>query len=154
MQSLVDKFFPPPPPSVPSIASAASASASSSQHYRAKHVTPIRSAAEDSQITLELIPAPPVVVAAASASASQLPPRMPALRLPFIVTSPDVTVISVKRYVCSRLGLPASEVDDIELVCNGLIQGNEHSLRFIRKTRWHTPGTDLVLGYRRKTVHL
>ena len=101
---------------------------------------------------------------------------MPPLQRPVIRTSGRLKIVSIKKYLVQRLGLKDTQssvrlLDDvivfsfidrfvlmttsllilsrqIEILCNGDVVGNEHSLTFILRTCWFAPDKMLTLNYR------
>jgi len=71
---------------------------------------------------------------------------LPALEKPFIRTSSKATVRHIKKYIAIKTGISADEVD---ISCRGDILGSDHSLDFIKKTRWLDNTKTLLLGYAR-----
>uniref|UniRef100_A0A7S2TTK2 RAWUL domain-containing protein n=2 Tax=Lotharella oceanica TaxID=641309 RepID=A0A7S2TTK2_9EUKA len=71
--------------------------------------------------------------------------EMKELTKPFIRTSPKVTVKHLKKYLAMKLEYDRH--DDIELTCQDEVLGTDHTLEFIKKTRWHE-NSNLVLRYK------
>jgi DNA-binding transcriptional regulator YdaS (Cro superfamily) len=101
-------------------------------------------------------------------STPQQPPLGP-LQQPFVKTSAKVTVKHLRKFIAERLGLmpPASatagtaaaaaaaqQVPALDLMCSGEVLGQDHSVEFIWRTRWHHlhPNQHLVLTYRYSTL--
>jgi hypothetical protein len=58
---------------------------------------------------------------------------LPALAKPFLRTSVKSTIRQLRRFVSSQLKLNA----EVELLCATELLGVDHTLEFIKKTRWH-----------------
>jgi len=111
----------------------------------------------------ELRPYVPPAGSPAPSTPQQQPPLGP-LQQPFVKTSAKVTVKHLRKFIAERLGLmpPAStagaaaaaQVPALDLMCSGEVLGQDHSVEFIWRTRWHHlhPNQHLVLTYRYSTL--
>jgi len=72
---------------------------------------------------------------------------MDPLQNPILRTSGQLKVRQIKKYIIQKLNLNTSS-STIEVLCDGDPLGEELSLKFIRRTRWHHPTQDLCLNYR------
>jgi len=61
-------------------------------------------------------------------------PAASSLEKPLICTSSKVAVKVIKKFLVQKLRLPSSA--EVELLCRGELLGNDHSLEFVKKTRW------------------
>jgi len=59
---------------------------------------------------------------------------LPWLDNPLVCTSSKVAVKVIKKFLVQKLRLPSSA--EVELLCRGEVLGNDHSLEFVKKTRW------------------
>eukprot|EP00466_Bigelowiella_natans_P012098 jgi/Bigna1/128658/aug1.7_g3366 len=84
--------------------------------------------------------------ASSSSSSSSSGPSMKKLGKPWLRSSPKVTVKHLKKYLAMKLKL--NHYEDIELTCQDEVLGNDHTLEFIKKTRWHETDKNLILYYR------
>lgn len=73
---------------------------------------------------------------------------LPALKDSLIRTSGRLKVSQLKKYLIGKLELAAPNSTKLEIRCNGDAVGDELSLTFIQRTRWHLPFEDMVLTYR------
>ena len=55
----------------------------------------------------------------------------------------------LRKYICKKLSLPESQVDEVEILCNGESLGPELNLYFIKCTRWMQGEAHLLLNYRK-----
>lgn len=74
--------------------------------------------------------------------------RLPSLQKPYLRTQGKLKMAHLKKYLCRKLGI--SNTDEIEILCNGEVLGQELSLNFISRTRWCNSSADLTLHYRRR----
>ena len=65
--------------------------------------------------------------------------NLESLPKPYLRTSGQLRTIYLKKYLIKKLNLPVK--------CNGEIIGKEHSLLYIKRTRWHEK-EHLTLHYR------
>ena len=74
---------------------------------------------------------------------------LPPLDKPLLRTSGKLKILQLKKYLILRLGLENTSVLELEILCNGDLIGDELSLVFVQRTRFHgDDGGDLVLTYR------
>merc|ERR1712146_35839 len=73
--------------------------------------------------------------------------EMKGLNKPWIRTSPKITVKHLKKYLALKLA--SGKHEDFEVTCQDEVLGTDHTLDFIKKTRWHE-NSNLVLHYRLK----
>mmetsp|Transcript_19873 Transcript_19873/g.31514 ORF Transcript_19873/g.31514 Transcript_19873/m.31514 type:complete len:157 (-) Transcript_19873:132-602(-) len=73
--------------------------------------------------------------------------ELKALVKPWLRTSPKLTVKHLKKYLAMKLEL--DNFEEVELTCQGEVLGTDHTLEFIKKTRWHGK-SNLKLHYRWK----
>ena len=66
-------------------------------------------------------------------------------RKPYLRTSGQLRTIHLKKYLIKKLNLPVNS--NLQILCNGEIIGKEHSLLYIKRTRWHEI-EHLTLHYR------
>jgi len=70
---------------------------------------------------------------------------LPPLPKQFLRSSDQTVVKSLKIFVANKLGIDPNLVD---LLCCGEVLGTDHSLEFVKKTRWHDNDRILCLTYR------
>ena len=75
--------------------------------------------------------------------------RLEALDKPFLKTSGKLKVTQLRKYICKKLKIPDSQVDEVEILCNGETLGPELNLYFIKCTRWMQGEAHLLLNYRK-----
>jgi len=73
---------------------------------------------------------------------------MDCLRKPILRTSGQLKVQQLKKYLIEKLKLDVNSSPTIDVLCNGDPLGEELSLKFISRTRWHHPNQNLCLHYR------
>lgn len=69
------------------------------------------------------------------------------LEKPFLRTSAKMSIRHVKKLLVHRAVIPS--IADVDVTCRGEMLGADHSLEFVKKTRWHDPASHMVLLYRR-----
>ena len=98
-------------------------------------------------------PDPRLITAASSSSSSSSPSPLPALSFPYLRTSPKVTIRLLRKYLARRLGLPSSSAGaELSISLAGELLGTDHSLEFIKRTRWHEKNKHMTLHYSHATV--
>ena len=75
--------------------------------------------------------------------------KLDVLEKPFLKTSGKLKVCQLRKYICKKLSLPESQVDEVEILCNGESLGPELNLYFIKCTRWMQGEAHLLLNYRK-----
>lgn len=70
---------------------------------------------------------------------------LPSLQKPFLRFSSQLTIRLLKKFLAFKLKRDAEQLDIVSI--NGEILGLDHSIEFIRKTRWHEQG-HITLAYR------
>ena len=72
---------------------------------------------------------------------------LPALAKPLIKTQASATVRNIRQLLLQQLRL---KVDESELLvyCSDELLAADHSLDFIRRTRWHDPNTHMQIQYK------
>ena len=71
--------------------------------------------------------------------------NLESLPKPYLRTSGQLRTIHLKKYLIKKLNLPVNS--NLQILCNGEIIGKEHSLLYIKRTRWHEK-EHLTLHYR------
>mmetsp|Transcript_2087 Transcript_2087/g.4928 ORF Transcript_2087/g.4928 Transcript_2087/m.4928 type:complete len:95 (+) Transcript_2087:50-334(+) len=79
--------------------------------------------------------------------------EMPPLQKPVMRTSGRFKIVQLKKYLLSKLDaqheMPVSyHWNQVEVICNGSIVGNELSLTFIKRTIWLGGNGNMELTYR------
>jgi len=73
---------------------------------------------------------------------------LPTIAKPFLRTATRLTIRQLKKFLGTKgIDVPP---DKMEVLCKGEIMGNEHSLEFIKKTKWRAQSHHLTLYFRRK----
>ena len=66
-----------------------------------------------------------------------------------IKSSPKVTVRALRKYLMEKLKLNLEENrNEIAILCSGELLGPDHSLAFVKRTRWHEETKHMVLTYK------
>ena len=65
---------------------------------------------------------------------------------PFIRTKAQATIAHIKQFLAIKLGLSASS-DQYDILCKGEVLGKEHTLEFVKRSRWREDSL-LILNYR------
>ncbi|KAK1932046.1 Polycomb group RING finger protein 3 [Phytophthora citrophthora] len=72
------------------------------------------------------------------------------LEAPCMHTQSLLKIMHIRKYLAKKMNV--SKPEEIEILCNGAVVGPDHSLEFIRRTRWKDPDTKMILEYRRHLI--
>jgi len=76
------------------------------------------------------------------------PHEMGPLERPRLRTSGRIKVVQLKKYLLRKLKMESIDPHAIDVLCNGIVVGNELSLTFINRTIWVDVGSSMELTYK------
>ena len=98
-----------------------------------------------SQIIYELLPAD-----ISSEQQANRQTSLPALERPFIRSSSKITIRVLRRYL--SMYFKVDKNCEIALLCADELLGSDHSLEFVKRTRWHQTDKHMTLTYKQLSI--